>query len=544
MRFRIGAAALVTITACLVGLVVLNEPPAPASTGRGFSATPLRPAAIEALRARGKRVALPFPNSINRGRKFNPGGGVVEPLLTPAQQKVLVILVEFSTPPPGGPADRLAPATFDDMLFGHVYDPPDYAGYPGHPTDRTLYNYFKKVSYGSVDVITVNAPSSLGWINVGHPYDDYCRPDGLHDYGFGPYPMNAQALVLDAVKAVDAFVNFADYAVGVEVPNLFVAHAGGGAEWNGDPAQFWSHSWSLDAGTGLTDAQLTFDGVKVNNYALMPEVGGDLTGYAGPAFGPYPPTVGVYAHEYGHVLGLPDQYDYGYESSGTGIYSLMAGGSWNQWPPDWIFAGNSPSFLDAWSRYRLGFVTPTVVSATTEVTLPPAETSQVVYKMVVPSSGGREYFLFENRQQIGFDQGLNVYGDARGNDVHGLAIYHVDDVVMTRNYWRPNEAENWKEFRSEGWRKAWTGESHYGISLVQADDRWDLELGYFGGFRGDLYPGLYQVTSFGNASRPNSSSYYFWAGSAPKFGYSGVTVNDIVEDAGTVSATLSFVKAK
>ncbi|MBP1636398.1 MAG: hypothetical protein H6Q10_2972, partial [Acidobacteria bacterium] len=287
---------------------------------------------------------------------------------------------------------------------------------------------------------------------------------------------------------------------------------------------------------------LVVDGVKVNNYAMMPEVGGDLTGFTGYTYGPFPPTVGVYAHEYGHVLGLPDQYDYGYESYGTSIYSLMANGSWNQWPGDWMFAGNSPSFLDAWSRYRLGFVTPVEITDTMGVTLPPAELEPVVYKMVVPYSGGKEYFLFENRQQIGFDQGLNVYGVPAGEAVKGLAIYHVDDVVLSRNYWQPNEAENWKEFRSEGWKKAWTGETHYGISIIQADDRWDLERGRFTAFLGDLYPGAGGVASFGSLTRPNSSSYYFWAGSAPKFGYSGVTAEDIAEDAGTITATLGFVR--
>jgi immune inhibitor A len=59
------------------------------------------------------------------------------------------------------------------------------------------------------------------------------------------------------------------------------------------------------------------------------------------------------------VLGLPDQYDYGYESEGTGNFSLMAGGSWNRFPNKGIFSGNSPAELDAWSKYRLGFVTPT-----------------------------------------------------------------------------------------------------------------------------------------------------------------------------------------
>jgi hypothetical protein len=244
---------------------------------------------------------------------------------------------------------------------------------------------------------------------------------------------------------------------------------------------------------------------------------------------------------------LPDQYDYGYESNGTGMYCLMAMGSWNQYPHQAIFSGNSPAHLNAWSKSRLGFVEPVEITAETAIgDIPPAETDPVVYKMVVPNSGGKEYFLFENRQTIGFDKGLwSWYSGSAMIPVHGLAIYHIDDTVLTRNYDRPNEAENWKEFRSEGWRKAWTGETHYGISIIQADDRWDLERsGWEYGDEGDLYPGPWGVRRFGNETLPNSSSYYFWAGSAPKFGYSGVTVADIQETGQSISAHFSFVPWK
>jgi M6 family metalloprotease-like protein len=347
-------------------------------------------------------------------------------------------------------------------------------------------------------------------------------------------------------------VDFSDYDVNGELPNLFVVFAGTGAEWSGAWDLIWSHSWSLDEGTGLTAADLTFDGVKINNYAMMPEVGGDLTGYAGVVTGPFPPTVGVFAHEYGHVLGLPDQYDYGYDSDGTDVYSLMAGGSWNRYPgylangtPAQIFSGNSPAQLDAWSKYRLGLVEPVVIDAKTSGTysLPNAEFNPVVYKMVVPNSGGKEYFLFENRQMLGFDEGLLRY------NTHGLAIYHVDDTVFTRNYWRPNEAQNWKEFRSLGWQKAATGETHYGISIIQADDRWDLEHAFYAMYApyvssslsGDLYPGSLGKTEFSSYTYPNSSNYYFWGGSDPKFGYSGVTVKNIAEINGVITANFSFV---
>ena len=130
---------------------------------------------------------------------------------------------------------------------------------------------------------------------------------------------------------------------------------------------------------------------------------------------------------------------------------------------------------------------------------------------------------------------------ARRYGAHGLAVYHMDDAVLTRNYWRCSEAENWKEFRSEGWRKAWTGETHYAISLIQADDRWNLEHATNVADSGDLYPGSSGATSLTSSIKPNTSNYYFWAGSAPKFGYSGATITKIRESAGTVTASLSFV---
>ena len=547
-RRTVAGVLVASLAVCLsVGLLTVGpvQQQKAAQAERGFSIVSLQPDVAQALRAQGKPISYPFPNTANKGKKFNPGGGTITQLVTAAEQNVLVLFADFTTPPPGGPVTRLNLGTyFDPMLFGTTYDPPEYASVPGsHPTDRTLFNYYKEVSYGKVEIGTENMPGTMGWTQSGHPYDYYSKADGIHDNGFGPFPQNVQGLVLDTVKAADEDVDFSKYAVNRVIPNLFVVYAGTGAEWSADPGPIWSHSWDLTEGTGLTEADLTFDGVKINNYAMMPEVGGDLTGYAGVVSGPYPPTVGVYAHEYGHVLGLPDQYDYGYESDGTDVYSLMAGGSWNRYPTDRIFSGNSPAHLDAWSKWLLGFLNPTPITSATPVTLPPAETSPVAYKMVVPNSGGKEYFLLENRQAVGFDQGLARFM------THGLAIYHVDETVFSRNFWRPNEAENWKEFRSEGWRKAWTGETHYGISIIQADDQWDLEHarywitpGVESSLSGDLYPGKLNVTSFSSYTRPNSSSYYFWGGSEPKYGYSGVTATNIQESAtGVVTANLSFV---
>jgi hypothetical protein len=106
-----------------------------------------------------------------------------------------------------------------------------------------------------------------------------------------------------------------------------------------------------------------------------------------------------------------------------------------------------------------------------------------------------------------------------------------------------NEAEKWMQFRSAGRMKGWNGETHYAISLIQADDQWDLERFLFAaGDPGDLCPRALSVTRFGSETLPNSSSYYFWAGSEPKFGYSGVKLDNIAETDGIITADLFFAQ--
>ena len=53
------------------------------------------------------------------------------------------------------------------------------------------------------------------------------------------------------------------------------------------------------------------------------------------------------------------------------------------------------------------------------------------------------------------------------------------------------------------------------------------------------YPGTLGITSLTDDTFPNTTSYYFWAGSSPPFGYTHISITDIVEDsAGQVTATL------
>lgn len=120
--------------------------------------------------------------------------------------------------------------------------------------------------------------------------------------------------------------------------------AGGGAQ--GTDA-IWAHRWyafGTDAGaTGPADnklggTQIGDSGIWVGDYTIQPENGG----------------LGVFAHEYGHDLGLPDEYDTAGGDNSTGFWTLMSSGSWLGTGKDSI--GNLPGDMNAWDKLQLGWL--------------------------------------------------------------------------------------------------------------------------------------------------------------------------------------------
>jgi immune inhibitor A len=121
--------------------------------------------------------------------------------------------------------------------------------------------------------------------------------------------------------------------------------AGGGAQ--GEDA-LWAHRWyayGTDAGrTGPAGnkaggTQIGDTGIWVGDYTLQPENGG----------------LGVFAHEYGHDLGLPDEYDTTYVGeSNVAFWSLMSSGSWMGTGKNAI--GDLPDDMSAWDKLQLGWL--------------------------------------------------------------------------------------------------------------------------------------------------------------------------------------------
>ena len=397
------------------------------------------------VQAKVERGEIPDPNFA--AKRLSQAGPT--PIDAPSAQrqtaltgpfKALCILVDFS--------DKTAQAAvrkFDTLIF----------------VDRqgTVRDYYQEVSFGQVDLVTVDLPSSLGWQRAPQTYAYYV--DG--NYGVeSPYPHNSQKLCEDLVDLMDSRIDFSSYDNDGNgfVDVVMIVHAGRGAEYTGSPNDMWSHKWSI--------MPRPCDGVSVSDYTVTPEYWGS----------PGDMTIGVFCHELGHAFGLVDLYDTDNSSYGTGYWSLMSSGSWNGG------MGNSPAHPDAWSRTRLNWTTPVnITSNATAVSIPSVETSGLVYRLWTSGAAGREYFIVENRQKTGYDAALPA---------SGLLIWHVDE----NNYHNDYE-----------WYPGHTDYGHYMVALEQADNQYSLEKKVSYGDGGDPYPGNTVNTAFSPTSAPGSGGY-------------------------------------
>ncbi|GHF45506.1 immune inhibitor A domain-containing protein [Streptomyces morookaense] len=133
--------------------------------------------------------------------------------------------------------------------------------------------------------------------------------------------------------------------------------AGGGAQ--GKDA-IWAHRWYAygsdagktgPAGNKAGGTEIGDTGFWVGDYTMQPENGG----------------LGVFAHEYGHDLGLPDEYDTtGTGESSVAFWSLMSSGSWLGNGKDTI--GDLPGDMSAWDKLQLGWLNYDKAKAATKST--------------------------------------------------------------------------------------------------------------------------------------------------------------------------------
>lgn len=313
----------------------------------------------------------------------------------------------------------------------------------GKVATGSVREYFREVTHSAIDI-------------QGQVVGPYRMPQTMVQYAHGAsgtgaaFP-NARTLAKDAAVAANPVINFVDYDNDHDgfVDAFIVVHAGTGGEMTGSPNDIWSHKWVLDGGAYTADAS-----TKIYAYLTVPE---DC-------------RLGVCAHELGHLLfGFPDLYDIDSSSEGLGNWCLMAAGSWNN-------GGLTPSHPSAWCKCQQGWVA-TVNQKVNQkkVAIEDVKSGYKVHRLWKNGAAGSEYFLLENRQQTLFDKFLPN---------SGLLIWHIDDAVPDNS-----------------------SEAHYKVSLLQADNKRDLELNHNRGDAGDCYPGSSANRSFTNISSPHSKSY-------------------------------------
>ena len=372
----------------------------------------------------------------------NSGTEVSKSFPKTGNRKLLTILANFSNTTP----------TFTQTNFN------TYA--------TNIASYYTENSYGALTLVT----TVTAWVNLSKPHDYYGPESNWGEFAY------------DAIRAADAagldLSQFDNDGDGI-VDGVAVIHQGNGQEASSNTNDIWSHSWDLSS-AGYTASQRTFDGVRVNQYTTQPELLNSAMS-----------TIGVFCHEFGHNLGLPDFYDTDYATNGqydgTGNWDIMASGSWNGNP-----AGSRPAYHNIWSKSFLGWLTPTTLTSANSYTLKNSEQNKEGYK--IKTTTPNEYFLLENRQQVGLDNSIPG---------HGMVIYHVDE-----NYINSHMATN-----------NINTTSHQGLHPESANGTINASSCPF--------PGSTSKTQFTDNTTPNSHS---WIGSNTNF-----PITNISEASNTIS---------
>ncbi|WP_217593199.1 carbohydrate binding domain-containing protein [Cohnella sp. GbtcB17] len=280
-------------------------------------------------------------------------------------------------------------------------------------TDRSVKGYYNEVSQGRMSLVP--ATESSGTAN-----------DGIVKVTINHAHTSGAQLVAEALVAADPYVNFAGYDSNgdgyIQNDELRIVTILAGYEQSYDGGaqmpSVWGHYASLaDSESPLIDGKKAVVGIYGGGYTQQGERQGD-----------HQATIGIFAHELGHTLGLPDLYDTDGSSDGIGNHSLMSYGSWGTLPGE--YSGSTPVHLDAWSKLKLGFADAVQARSNVSTAYILKSSGTGAYNIVkIPTLNPDQYFLLENRQLEGYNRSLNAHG--------GIAVWHIDE---SRSY-------NWDDGR-------------------------------------------------------------------------------------------------
>lgn len=347
----------------------------------------------------------------------------------------LVILVNF--------ADKNYVVSNPQSAFTNLLNEEGYSANGGTGSAR---DYFSDASNG------IFAPQ----FDVVGPYT---LPQNMEYYGGngGDNDKNPRQMVLDACMLADAAgMDFKQYDTdnnGV-IDNVFIYYAGYNEAEGGGDNTVWPHRWSMPSGSNYR-----FDGVQVWDYACTSELRGRIgTNMCG---------IGTFAHEFGHVLGLPDYYATdGSEHFTLDKWHIMDAGAY-------LNNGRTPPTYSAYDRFFLDWLKPIELKVAQNVTIEPLLSSNQAYiitkdgnhNMVGNNPQPREFFVLENRQKSGWDTYLPG---------HGLLVTRV---YYNQTTWYNNGPNN--------------NPDAMGMDIMEADG-----IANSNTMAGDPFPGTYSKTAY------------------------------------------------
>lgn len=354
--------------------------------------------------------------------------------------RALVILVGFSDLP-----FEQTRQDFDDLL--------NKSGYDYNNATGSCRDYFI-------------ASSDSAFAPQFDVYGPYTASHDMKYYGEGndnKHDANPQALIIEACQLAAADgVNFALYDTNGDntLDNVFVYYAGYNQAEGGGVNTIWPHQ------SNLSGYNIRIDDKRLATYACTSEYHG--------GGGKQRASIGTFCHEFGHVLGLPDFYDTGYNYYSVGTWDIMCSGSYNN-------NGNTPPVYTSYERFYLNWLKPVQLNAKGEYFLEPLETSNAAFLLATSehnllgsSPSPNEFFMIENRQHEGWD----THSDALPGT--GMIVWHID---YSANAWSSNTPNN--------------GPSIMRMHLEEANGiTWRSRSNGEPGRPSDSYPGTMNITTF------------------------------------------------
>lgn len=325
----------------------------------------------------------------------------------------LVILVNFSDV---SYHSKNTPSAMNDLMNAANYN---YDGATGSARE-----YYRAQSNGKyVPDFDVVGPYTLANNRAHYGANDDSGDDVL-----------AGDMVVEACKAADAAgVDFTQYNNNGDtyVDFVYIIYAGAGEADSNVEEAIWPHNWDLSSARyykncSYSASECKVDGLSINNYACSGELN---YGEAGSRCG-----IGTIAHEFGHVLGLPDYYvtsksAANYNKKYTpGAWTIMDYGSYNN-------DGKTPPNYSAFDKYYFGWDTPELLAkdAALNVTLTTAYSDS--YQItggtsLLAARAEQRVWYIENRQKTGWDAYLPG---------HGMIVW---EVTYNSSNWTNNVPNN------------------------------------------------------------------------------------------------------